>query len=145
MMLKRTILEGQVPQEKEVGTDRKEFKFIAENLEQVSVEVKKGVTVKAGSLPADSDIPKDGAFIPYRLVANLKLASANQSTTFPIFLKVRYGTDDIAAAGGKENLKLAYLNGTQWKVIDNVIWGSDYYATVSIPDFPGDPPIGTGH
>jgi hypothetical protein len=144
-MLKRTILEGQVPQEREAGTDRKEFKFIAENLEQVSVEVKKGVTVKAGRLPADSDLPKGGAFIPYRLVANLKLSSANQSTTFPIFLKVRYGTDDITAAGGKENLKLAYLNGTQWKIIDNVIWGSDYYATVSIPDFPGDPPIGTGH
>ena len=144
-MLKRTILEGQVPQEREIGTDRKEVKFIAENVEQVSVEVKKGVTVKASRVPPDSDFPSSGVFTPIRLVVNLKLSSATPSNTYPIFLKVRYGMDDVTAAGGKDKLKLAYLNGSQWKIIDNVIWGSDYYATVSIPDFPSDPPIGTGH
>lgn len=107
--------------------------------------MKKDVVVNAGRIPSDSDLPVSGHFTPIRWVINLKLTSDNQSITYPIDLKVKYELDDVSAAGGKDNLKLAYLDGSQWKIIQSVNWGSDYYASVTIPDFPGDPPIASGH
>jgi len=145
-MLKRTIVEGQVPQETDItGSEKKEYKFKLADVEHVAVKVKKGVVVKAGRIPSDAELPTSVSFTPVRLVINLKLTSTYPSTTFPIDLKVRYEPDDVSAAGGMGNLKLAYLDGSQWKIIQSVNWGSDYYASVTIPDFPGDPPIASGH
>ena len=145
-MLKRTIVEGSTPEESEVaGTDKKEFKFKLGNVEHVTVKVKKGISIKAGKIPEDSDLPMGAYFTPDRLIINLKLTSGSQSSTYSIDLRVKYDQEDINASGGKQKMKLAYLAGSQWKIINGVNWGSDYYATISIPDFPSDPPIASGH
>jgi hypothetical protein len=145
-MLKRTIEKGNKPVEMPVpGFDKKEFTFKTGPQDQVRVIVKNNVKAEAGDLPADGDLPATDQFTPIRLVINLKLSTQPKQSNYEIGLKVRFSPDDEREAGGREKLKLAYLKGSEWKVLRDTTWGNDYIASVAVPDFPEDPPIATGH
>lgn len=145
-MLKRTIEKGNKPEEKLIpGLNKKEFAFKTGDVDRVRVMVNKNVLAEAGNLPGDSQLPSDNQFKPIRLVINLKLSTQEQQTSYPIDLQIRYDQDDEEDAGGREKLKLAYLAGSKWTVLTGITWGSDYFASVTIPDFPDDPPIAVGH
>jgi hypothetical protein len=145
-MVKRTIEKGNKPVERLIpGLNKKEVTFKTGNVENVKVGVNKDVFAEAGSLPEDSQLPADNQFKPTRLVINLKLSSQEKQSFYFIDLQIRYDQDDEKDAGGREKLKLAYLAGPKWTVLTGITWGSDYFVSVTIPDFPDDPPIAIGH
>jgi hypothetical protein len=145
-MLKRTIEKGIKPEERSVpGLEKKEFTFKSGNQDHVRIIVNNAVKAEAGKLPDDSQLPSDDRFRPIRLVVNLKMSAQTPQPSYAIDLKVRFDQDDEKEAGGRAKLKLAYLTGSKWTVLTGTTWGSDYFASVTIPDFPSDPPLATGH
>jgi hypothetical protein len=98
------------------GLNRTEFRT-----EHLFVHHPGNVEVQRLALPTGLLLTPSGGFDPKRPVVNLKVVdpTTNQPVTVfipAIVLQVRYDSGDINSAGGEQNLRLGYWDGTSWNL-----------------------------
>jgi hypothetical protein len=156
MAPRKTIGGGLIPAEEPAtlgGIEATEHVFRSNATAHVRVKVRRGIQAAAKPLP--DSLPSGDGFTPLRLVINLQLlegARPAAGSFNPRFeLRIRYTREDVAAAGSRDNLKLAYHYGGRWVPLSRAFEpddpddaASEGCALALLSDWPDDPPIAIG-
>ena len=153
MGLKKTIHEAMQPTGNPTsmrGKHARDYQFQAGGQTQASVRIREDF--HAESKPLKEEPAAANGFNPLRLVVNLMIKDkSNRAATHfsePFELRIRYTSEDVKGAGGRDKLKLAYWYNQEWVVLNSSEHKfkveDDEFLLAELSSWPSDPPIAVG-